>query len=118
MTRQPVVSVELEAFLREQIGLYSTDQVNPWDRLEEDLHVSGDDAAELIEAFVKRFKIENGDFTFQRYFFEEGYNLFFFIDCLFRRKRRNVEKEPLTVAMLQRTIDLGVWDSERIKIDA
>ena len=115
MTPQSAVSVELEGFLREQIGLYPTDKVTASDRLEEDLHVTGDDAAELMEAFADRFKVANGDFVFQRHFYEEGYNLFSFVDFLFRRKRPKIEKEPLTVAMLQRAIDLGVWVSQRIK---
>ena len=115
MTPQPAVSVELEAFLREQIGLYVTDKVTASDRLEDDLHVTGDDAAGLMEAFFHRLNIANGDFAFQRYFYEEGYNVFSFVNFLFRRKRPAIEKEPLTVAMLQRAIDVGVWDSQRIK---
>jgi hypothetical protein len=50
MTPQSAVSVELEEFLREQVGLHATDKVNPADRLEDDLHITGDDAADLIEA--------------------------------------------------------------------
>lgn len=115
MTSQPAVSVELEEFLREQIGLHATDKVNPADRLEDDLHVTGDDAAELIEAFVTRFNIKNGDFVFQRYFDEEGYDLFFFLRFLVRKRPLKIDKEPLTVAMLQRAIELGVWDSQRLE---
>ncbi|WP_224029778.1 DUF1493 family protein [Paraburkholderia caribensis] len=115
MTPQSAVSVELEEFLREQVGLHAIDKVNPADRLEDDLHITGDDAADLIEAFVTRFNIKNGDFIFQRYFDEEGYDLFFLLKRRFRKKTLKIEKEPLTVSMLQRAIDLGLWDSQLVR---
>jgi hypothetical protein len=115
MTSQPAVSVELEEFLREQIGLHATDKVNPADRLEDDLHVTGDDAAELIEAFVTRFNIKNGDFVFQSYSSEEGYDLFFFLRFLVRKRPLKIDKEPLTVAMLQRAIAWAYGTANALK---
>jgi len=39
----------------------------------------------------------------------------FLLVLVSKRMRKKYEREPLTVAMLQYAIDLGVWDSEHLR---
>lgn len=114
------VSAELEAFIREEIGLSPKKPLRPSDTLENDLGVTGDDADDFMGAFSKRFSVEHGDFDFHRYFEMEGFSVWpFSVFTSWLHKRWGIktykEREPLTVAMLQRAIDLGVWETERLR---
>ncbi|WP_250482723.1 DUF1493 family protein [Caballeronia sp. GaOx3] len=114
------VSAELEAFIREEIGLSPKQPLRPSDTLENDFGITGDDADDFMGAFSKRFNVGPGDFDFHRYFEMEGFSVWpfsVFTNWLHKRwgiKKYN-EREPLTVAMLQRAIDLGVWETERLR---
>ncbi|HEV3426846.1 MAG TPA: DUF1493 family protein [Paraburkholderia sp.] len=109
------VSAELEAFIRKEIGLSPKRPLNPFDILEDDLGVTGDDADDFMGAFSRRFNVESGDFDFHRYFEMEGLSVWpFSIFTNWLHKRwgiKKYEREPLTLAMLQRAIDLGVWET-------
>ncbi|WP_322046288.1 DUF1493 family protein [Paraburkholderia sp. J67] len=110
------VSVELEDFVRREIGLSSKRQLNASDTLEDDLGVTGDDADDFMDAFAKHFNVEPGDFDFHRYFEMEGFSMWpFSIFTNWLHRRWGIQKyeprEPLTVGMLQRAIELGVWNS-------
>lgn len=114
------VSAELEAFIRKEIGLSSKKPINPSSTLEDDLGVTGDDADDFMGAFSKHFNVEPGNFDFHRYFEMEGFSVWpFSIFTNWLHKRWGIKKydqrEPLTVGMLQRAIELGIWDSERLK---
>ncbi|MBN3805622.1 DUF1493 family protein [Paraburkholderia sp. Ac-20336] len=118
--RPQEVSAELEAFIRKEIGLSPKKQLNPSDTLEHDLGVTGDDADDFMDAFSKHFNVKPGDFEFLRYFEMEGFSVWpfsIFTNWLHRRWgiKKYDQTEPLTVAMLQQAIALGVWDSERLK---
>ena len=94
--------------------------LNLTDTLEDDLGVTGDDADDFMDTFSKRFNVESGDFDFHRYFEMEGFSVWpfsIFTNWLHRRWgiKKYEQREPLTVAMLQHAIDLGVWDSQRLK---
>ncbi|GJH03731.1 DUF1493 family protein [Paraburkholderia terrae] len=117
MTRQQEVSAELEAFIRKQVRLPAEKSINPADQLEDDYGVSGDDADDFMHEFGKRFHVRPGDFVLQRYFDMEGISgpLCFITRWLHKKMGiKKYRKEPLTIAMLQRSIDLGVWDSQRL----
>jgi hypothetical protein len=114
------VSAELEAFVRDEIGLSPKKPLQASDTLEDDLGVTGDDADEFMGAFAKRFNVEPGDFDFHRYFEMEGLTIWpFSILTMWLHRRWGIrqydQREPLTLAMLQRAIALGVWDSERLR---
>lgn len=56
-----------------------------------------------------------GDYEFARHFSEEGFNLFAILAMPFSsRQRKKYEKAPLTVGMLERAIEFGVWDSKKL----
>ncbi len=116
MTLQPALSAELVEFIREQLALKPDQQVSPSDSLEEKFGLTGDDADDFMGDFGKRFHVAGGDFDFNRYFVTEGFpGPFFIVSYLCsKKKRRRLKREPLTVAMLQHAINLGVWDSQRL----
>nr|WP_063801231.1 DUF1493 family protein [Burkholderia ubonensis] len=105
----------LEAFIRHATGMSTNRPLKPTDRLESDLDITGDDADDFMGAFFDQFSVEPGDYRFDRYFSEEGFNPFAIALLLFSKKaRQRYEKEPLTVAMLEHAIELGVWDSRKL----
>lgn len=118
MMQPQEVSAELETFIRKEVGLPGNVKVKPSDRLEDDLGVTGDDADDFMDAFSKRFNVQPGDFDFNRYFEMEGFSgpLFFITNWLHKKWgiKKYEKREPLTVAMLQHAIHLGVWDSQRL----
>ncbi|ADG19961.1 protein of unknown function DUF1493 [Paraburkholderia atlantica] len=119
MMPPPEVSAELEEFLREKIGIPQKIAIKPSSSLEDDFGVTGDDASKLINTFAITFNVQPGDFEFLRYFNMEGFSVWpFSILTRYLLKLRGVKdyknKEPITVGMLQRAIELGVWDSQRV----
>ncbi|MGF6743596.1 DUF1493 family protein [Paraburkholderia atlantica] len=119
MMPPPEVSAELEEFLREKIGIPPKIEIKPSSSLEDDFGVTGDDASKLINTFSIRFNVQPGDFEFLRYFNMEGFSVWpFSILTRYLLKLRGVKdyknKEPITIGMLQRAIELGVWDSQRV----
>ncbi|BFG76066.1 hypothetical protein PTKU46_40990 [Paraburkholderia terrae] len=117
MTRHQDISVELEAFIRKELSLSAKRALVPDDGVESDLGVTGDDAAYFMESYFNHFNVEVGDFDFARYFVGEGSfdPVASFICLIFKRHRAKYEPRPLTVSMLQHAIDLGVWDSQRLR---
>ena len=114
------LSAELEAFIRKEVGLSPGRPLHPADTLEADLGVTGDDADDFMGAFARRFNVSAGDFDFHRYFEMEGFSVWpfsIFTNWLHRRWgiRKYDQREPLTLAMLQRAIDMGVWSTERLR---
>jgi hypothetical protein len=118
--QQQEVSAELKEFIRKEIGLSPENPLNPSDTLEDDLGVTGDDADDFMGAFSKRFNVEPGDFDFHRYFEMEGFSVWpFSILTNWLHQRWSIKKydhrEPVTVGMLQRAIDLGIWNSQHLR---
>jgi hypothetical protein len=116
MERQDV-SVELVSFIRKKLRYPTRLPISPDTSVEDNLGVTGDDSPEFMEAFFVRFNVDPGDFDCNRYFEGEGvFDPFSAVlRSVFRRSRKESQRQPLTVAMLQRAIDLGVWDSERLR---
>jgi Protein of unknown function (DUF1493) len=110
-------SADLVEFIRKKLRYPARLPINPSTNVEDDLGVTGDDSPEFMEAFFNRFSVDPGDFDCDRYFEGEGVfdpfsAIFRFV---FRLKSNEQEREQLTVAMLQQAIDLGVWDSQRLR---
>lgn len=71
-------------------------------RLEEDFGITGDEAAEFLDAFVKRFNIKNySEFKFDDYFESEGIDIF----AIFKKKK---ERKILTVGDLEKAVETGI----------
>ncbi len=68
-------------------------------RIEKDLGVTGDDAAELIEAFAKEFQVDVSHFKFHDYFGPEGMDFF----CEYPDSQ---SRKKLTIADLEEAVHL------------
>ncbi len=79
----------------------------PHSRLEEDLGITGDDAAEFIEAFAKRFAVDLSGIDFHRHFGPEGFNPLW----LFWQPRwlRELGRHPVTLTHLAAVAQAGRW---------
>jgi hypothetical protein len=119
MTQQSEVSDELQKFIRSEIGIFEKRPVLASDVIEDDYGSTGDDADQFMEEFFRHFSIERGDYDFHRYFEIEGSGpiIPFFGKWYMRKVLKIPEyvREPLTVSMLQRAIELGAWDSQRLR---
>ena len=106
---------ELEAFVREEVGLRESKALSPATRLWEDLGQTGEDANEFMGSFFERFAVDTGDSDFHRYFLMEGEGPLY---SLFRRailrKPHSRKREPVTLAMLHRAALDRKWDSHRL----
>lgn len=68
--------------------------------IEMDIGITGDDAADYIVEFGKRFNVDVSDFDFDEHFDPEG-TIFFF------REMRNKNKKPITIEVLINSILSG-----------
>ena len=110
------ISDELEEFIRRKLRYPDRLPIGPDTSVEDNLGVTGDDSPRFMEAFFDRFNVEPGDFDCNRYFEGEGvFDPFSAIfRFLFRTVDEGVKREPLTVGMLQRAVDLGIWETARL----
>lgn len=115
--------MELEDFLRDRKYLSAREALKPDIDIRWELGIDGDDAAAFIPDFFDTFQLQEGDFLYLRYFGGEGCNpfapLFMLLPALFFRSyreeiRQEREASKVTPRMLQRAIELGVWDSHRL----
>lgn len=106
---------ELVFFIREQAVLSNKKDITKSLTLEGDLGITGEDAEDFMRSFFERFKVDQGDFVFERYFNGEGFQPFGIIAMIFSKKiRKKYEKEKLTLGMLEAAILRGVWESEKL----
>ncbi|WP_233831648.1 DUF1493 family protein [Paraburkholderia sp. ZP32-5] len=128
MTEQSERSAEhawraLENFLRDKKYLSPREVLRPDIDIRWKLGIDGDDAVAFIPAFFETFQIREGDFLYSRYFDGEGISSFSALLTLlfalfFKNYREEVRQQRqasiVTPQMLQRAIELGVWDSQRL----
>lgn len=105
----------LESFVRVEAGISGRKTLTRQLGLESDLDLTGDDADDFMGKFFEKFEVKHGDFQFDRYFCGEGFNPFVILGFLFSAKlRRKYDREPLTLGMLEKAIEIGVWDSREL----
>lgn len=106
----------LEVFVRHEAGLSSTHHLAASTTIEDELGITGDDAIAFMTHFFETFPIQTGDFDFNRYFCEEGFNPFEIVLLFFSKNRRQKYiKVPLTLEMLYLAISDGKWNIERLE---
>jgi acyl carrier protein len=103
----------LKEFIVEQVGIHE-DEVTPDSRLYDDLGVYGDDAAELLIEYGRKFNVDVSKFMAADYFKGEGMDLIGGLLRVFNGKRRNHNYKVLTVNDLEKGIDAGRLDEEVI----
>jgi acyl carrier protein len=85
------------------------DRLRPETRLEEDLGITGDDAAELLQAFAERFGVDMTGLSFHKHFGPEGCNpLWFFYTPTWLRAHGSY---PVTIDHLVRVAEIKRWYS-------
>lgn len=85
---------------------YDSSWIQGSTRLMEDLGVDGDDAAELLQEFASRFKVDLSRFEFQRHFGPEaGWNPIAAAYYLVVGS----ELEPISVKQLVEAAERGAW---------
>jgi Protein of unknown function (DUF1493) len=102
----------LYEFIKRKLTLNDSLVLTSQTRLVEDLKLIGDDADEFMGDWAEEFSIEAGDFLLDSYFPAEGLNLIGAVLAPFRKKTQAV---TLTIGMLEKAVDLGVWDTKKIE---
>ncbi|NRO99393.1 DUF1493 family protein [Paraburkholderia sp. NMBU_R16] len=70
----------------------------------------------FMEAFFARFKVDEGDFEAGRYFMDEGSGLLLMlVTALSRKRRKALDRVPITVGMLVTAANLGKRDSAKVE---
>ncbi|MFT4064658.1 DUF1493 family protein [Paraburkholderia sp.] len=117
MTQPLELSDNLLSFINKQAGLWRQHILVASTTIERDLGVTGIDAGEFMEAFFQHFNVDPGDYDEARYFGPEGFELGLSFITRWIERRHKVKRPPkeiLTIGMLQRAIEFGVWDSQRL----
>ncbi|WP_175949625.1 DUF1493 family protein [Burkholderia vietnamiensis] len=106
---------EVESFVCRERGLKDK-VVTPTTTLEDDLGITGIEGEMFMEAFFTRFRVDEGDFASGRYFMDEGSGLLLMlVTALSKKRRRALDRVPLTVGMLVTAVRLGRWDSAKVE---
>jgi len=107
---------ELENFVRKEAGVFSNKILNPETSLEDDLDITGDDSDIFMERFFSYFLVDVGDFEIDRYFSGEGGGLLSILaKAVLKKNNGKSDNIPLTLGMLEKAIDLKIWDTKRIE---
>jgi len=102
MNNNDQILQEIITFIDEYGWLCPEDVIKREMSIEEDFGITGDDAAEFLNAFVERFHIKDySEFKFDDYFDAEGIDLF----AIFKKKKK---KKSLTFGDLERAIITGI----------
>ena len=122
MKNKALIWEKLEPFIRKETDMSPKEKLDHDTQIQDDLGITGDDADPFMEKFFKYFNVKEGDFDLGRYFCGEGLSPFFpFILLwiialkLFGKKYASIERETLTVGMLEKAIELGKWDTAVIE---
>ncbi|RDK04432.1 DUF1493 family protein [Paraburkholderia lacunae] len=107
---------EVEAFVRKEAGVSARKLITPLTSLEDDLDITGDDAGEFMVRFFEHFRIEVGDYDFNRYFLTEGSGVALLFTMFSKKRRESLKRVPLTVGMLVNAVRLKRWDSSQIEL--
>ncbi|OBR53969.1 DUF1493 family protein [Paraburkholderia tropica] len=106
----------VEEFVRARTGVGKRTQITAATRLEQDLDLTGVEAEAFMDKFFDTFKVEVGDFSFDRYFVNEGSGLLLsIVTRLSRKKRDALHRVPITVGMLAGAVAVGRWDSHTLE---
>lgn len=105
--RRTVTAADVIALIAEETSR-SPERIQPQHRLNFDLGVDGDDAVELLQAYMEKFHVNMRGFDFHRYFGDEApLSLFLLLRRLFAGGEKPTE--PLFVRDLVRLAQLGHW---------
>ena len=64
---------EIKSLALEFNGPYKFDLTRQT-KIEDDLHITGDDARDFIQEFIDKFSLKNDEFEISKYFYQEGFD--------------------------------------------
>ena len=112
MQNRDSIFAQVVAFIREQ-HTRPVREISLSTRLEDDLHITGDDAGPFMEAFCKRFGVSVTTIDLNRYFHSDGIVIPWLTPLLFRLFNGVPMAPPpsydLTVGDLVRVARLKEW---------
>ena len=112
----PLLLEEVELFVRKERGLSKSKVITTATTLEDDLGITGLVGVLFLEAIFVCFKVDEGDFASGRYFMDEGSGLLLMlVTALSRKRRKALDRIPITVGMLVTAIGLGKCDSAKVE---
>ena len=100
---------EVIAYIRKYYYIPESELINEKSKLEEDIGITGDEAAEFIIAYGKKFEVNVSNLPMSDYFKAEGSD---FLD-FFGLKKKKIKKF-LTVGDLVKGIKAGILNEEVI----
>lgn len=106
---------KIKAFVAENL-VVKKEKLTAGTRLLEDIGIDGDDAAEFIEVFSKKFDIDMTDFVFSEYFGPEAaFNpIIYLYWFLFNRKK--LQHTTITLSDLVEAVQNKKW-SKKLKTE-
>lgn len=104
---------ELISFISEFSGV-DLDSIKDESCITSDLHITGDDAADLIIAYGKRFDVDVREFKADEYFKAEGWDILNAIFQFFMKKNNRSIKKSLKVKHLVKGMIAGKLNDEII----
>ena len=104
---QPLVAAVI-AFVAKQLSV-PPDRIHQNTRIERDLHCTGDDAAELMEAFARQFRVDLSEFQIDRHFGPEGWPIWRALRYLLLEGSLGPPTEDVTIARMVEGAQHGRW---------
>ena len=104
LAMDPELPARIVQFVRE-FWTTPSEKLRPETRLEEDLGITGADAAEFLEAFAREFQIDLTDIEFHKHFGPEGSGPRLLWPRSLKKQMRDFGKYPVTIGHL---IDVAV----------
>lgn len=109
-----MISDALRQFVAEELKI-APEKLKEDDRLQHDLGLDGNDAAQFIERFAARFDVDMTRFVFADYFGKEAFGcvplwIFWIVIPPLRPKVR-----PVTLADLQKSVRAKKWKRPRAR---
>jgi hypothetical protein len=104
---QPLVAAVI-AFVAKQLSV-PPNRIHQNTRIERDLHCTGDDAAELMEAFARQFSADLSEFQIDRHFGPEGWPISSTLRHLLLESSLGPPTEDVTIARMVEVAQHGHW---------
>lgn len=92
---------QVKDFMNEELGPHFKGKLTRTTSIEGDLKITGDDADDFLESFVKKFNINADEFDITKYFEEEGLMIHFGYIAKLLRGEKIPKKLPLTLGDLE-----------------
>jgi hypothetical protein len=112
--RNSDIAERVLAFVSDEVPPPRPNNISIDTDLRTDLRMLWEDAEAMLSKFFVTFNVDQGDFDFSRYFPNEGGLLLNLAARLSGKRRLGMQPEKLTVGMLARAAEAGIWHAQEI----